>query len=273
MADPTDNVPNTPNIPNIPQDPSDTMYARSPLSGDQQPSQQVPSGAPPTPPGVNAGASDLNGNTANQATGQSPTQDPVQEAAFRPADASDSSPGEQGEQGEPAESTAPLPTPPTGARRSQYAHSGQYAQRTGSGWVALTLVAMLMLILGTALGVGLVKASPGSFRGLNFPAAQQTTTTPTTTATPQGLVGTPAPTVAVPPGASSLQQTIINVINTVQPSVVEVLAVGTPGSSTGSGEIVSGNGYIVTNDHVVAGYTTYSVTLSNGQTYPATLTG
>ncbi len=147
------------------------------------------------------------------------------------------------------------------------------SRRRSVGWVTTTLLAIVMLILGTALGVGLVKASPTTFSALSFPGAPHNAPGSSATTTPKSLVGTPAPTVVVPPSATDLQQTVINVVRTVQPSVVEVQSVGQQGSSIGSGEIVDGQGYIITNDHVVAGYQSYSVTLSNGQTYPAQITG
>ncbi|HEX6122240.1 MAG TPA: hypothetical protein VFY89_03715, partial [Ktedonobacterales bacterium] len=96
-----------------------------------------------------------------------------------------------------------------------------------------------------------------------------------TTATGATLAnGNAAPTVAVPPSAVDLQQTVINVINTVQPSVVQVQSSGGGGGSAiGSGEIISTDGYIVTNDHVVRGFNKFTVQLSNSKKYDATLKG
>jgi S1-C subfamily serine protease len=82
-----------------------------------------------------------------------------------------------------------------------------------------------------------------------------------------------APTVVVPPSAVDLQQTVVNVIRTVQPSVVEITSSGNGGGAVGSGEIITDDGYIVTNDHAVDGFSSYSVTLANGQSYPAALKG
>jgi S1-C subfamily serine protease len=59
----------------------------------------------------------------------------------------------------------------------------------------------------------------------------------------------------------------------VQPSVVEVQSTGSPGKAIGSGNVISTDGYIVTNDHVVSGFATYQVVLSNGRTLPARLVG
>ena len=82
-----------------------------------------------------------------------------------------------------------------------------------------------------------------------------------------------APTVVVPASAQDLQQTIINVVHTVQPSVVEVTSSGGSGEAIGSGVVVRSNGYIVTNDHVVQGYSQFQVTLSNGTQDTARLVG
>ena len=89
----------------------------------------------------------------------------------------------------------------------------------------------------------------------------------------QGTTNGAGPGLTVPPGAQDLQQAVIAVIHAVQPSVVEVQSSGGQGSAIGSGEILTSDGYIVTNDHVVAGFSTYAVQLSNGKTLPAQLVG
>ena len=82
-------------------------------------------------------------------------------------------------------------------------------------------------------------------------------------------------TIDVPPAATDLQQTIINVISAVQPSVVEVQSSGggAGGGAIGSGEVITADGYIVTNDHVVRGFSTFAVALANGKQISARLIG
>ncbi len=82
-----------------------------------------------------------------------------------------------------------------------------------------------------------------------------------------------APTVAVPATALDLQQTVINVVQTDQPSVVEITGQNNQGEVIGSGVVVRSNGYIVTNDHVVNGFSNFMVTLSTGSQVPAQVVG
>lgn len=58
-------------------------------------------------------------------------------------------------------------------------------------------------------------------------------------------------------------------VNKVSPAVVKIDI----GSALGSGVILTHNGYIITNHHVVAGASKIVVTLANGDTAPATLVG
>ena len=68
-----------------------------------------------------------------------------------------------------------------------------------------------------------------------------------------------------------------NLINTANPSVVEVNTSGTVNigrrtvqqQGAGSGWIMDANGTIVTNNHVITGATTITVTTSDGNTFPA----
>ena len=90
----------------------------------------------------------------------------------------------------------------------------------------------------------------------------------------QGLATPTANSSSSSGGASALPQAPVNVIPAVQPSVVEVQSASANGSGAiGSGEIISSDGNIVTNDHVVQGFTSFQVLLSNGKTLPAKLVG
>ena len=84
---------------------------------------------------------------------------------------------------------------------------------------------------------------------------------------------TSAPQITVSASTTSLQQTVEQVAKAVEPSVVKITSVGNSGEAVGSGDILTSDGYIVTNDHVVAGFSSFTVTLSNGKTYAATLVG
>jgi serine protease Do len=71
-------------------------------------------------------------------------------------------------------------------------------------------------------------------------------------------------------------QAIVDAVNLVKPSVVIVESVDAPsgfGTSggTGSGFIVSANGLILTNNHVIAGAATLTVTMADGRQLPATV--
>ncbi len=57
------------------------------------------------------------------------------------------------------------------------------------------------------------------------------------------------------------------------PSVVSIICSLSGGSSSGTGVVLSENGYLVTNAHVVSGAQTIQVLLTDGRTFPAHLVG
>ncbi|MFF8832238.1 S1C family serine protease [Streptomyces sp. NPDC015131] len=73
--------------------------------------------------------------------------------------------------------------------------------------------------------------------------------------------------------SSSSTGTVAGVARAVSPSIVEINASTGGGKSTGSGVIITADGEIVTNNHVVAGASEVSVRLSDGKTYTAGVVG
>ncbi|MEU4079653.1 serine protease [Streptomyces venezuelae] len=67
--------------------------------------------------------------------------------------------------------------------------------------------------------------------------------------------------------------TVAGVADAVSPSIVEISASSNSGKSTGSGVIITSDGEIVTNNHVISGASEITVRLSNGKTYQAEVVG
>jgi putative serine protease PepD len=136
----------------------------------------------------------------------------------------------------------PLETPPPPPRR-------------GIGLVLM--VSMISALLAGALGgtLGYVFALRG---GGNSPGGGNQ------------LGGSP------PEAANRVPESLAGVVKKVLPSVVTIRARMGNSGSLGSGFIVSGDGYILTNDHVVGGASggaTITVTFSDGRTVPARVVG
>ena len=86
------------------------------------------------------------------------------------------------------------------------------------------------------------------------------------------LIDHPAATVSVTAAtATSSTDTgsLASIVKAVQPSVVTVMVDGAQSSSLGSGVVLSADGLILTNNHVIAETGTVSVRLSSGRTVPA----
>ena len=139
-----------------------------------------------------------------------------------------------------------LQTPLTNPRRSN-------GMRTGA-MVALSLV--LLLVLGV-----------GVFAGWQFGRTSATTGG----ATHEGGTG---PQATVPSLTGINDQAVREaVLATVRPAVVEVNVTTQQGGTIGSGVILDGRGYIVTNNHVVNGAQSMTVTLYDGTNLQAQLVG
>ncbi|MFD3910923.1 S1C family serine protease [Streptomyces sp. NPDC058603] len=67
--------------------------------------------------------------------------------------------------------------------------------------------------------------------------------------------------------------TVAGVAQAVSPAIVEINATSTSGEATGSGVIITSDGEIVTNNHVIAGASSIKVQLSTGKTYTAQVVG
>ncbi|WP_344271680.1 S1C family serine protease [Streptomyces hebeiensis] len=73
--------------------------------------------------------------------------------------------------------------------------------------------------------------------------------------------------------AQSSKGTVAGVAQAVSPAIVEIGATSDSGQATGSGVIITSDGEIVTNNHVVAGASAVKVRLSDGRTYTARTVG
>lgn len=68
-----------------------------------------------------------------------------------------------------------------------------------------------------------------------------------------------------------IEEAIVSTVNQVSPSVVSIVAeFDGQGLGTGSGFIVTGDGWIITNKHVLGGADGFSILTQEGQEYPVT---
>ncbi|MFK4099958.1 S1C family serine protease [Streptomyces sp. NPDC019531] len=72
---------------------------------------------------------------------------------------------------------------------------------------------------------------------------------------------------------SSAKGTVAGVAKAVSPSIVEINATSNAGESTGSGVIITSDGEIITNNHVISGATSIKVSTSDGKSYTAKVVG
>ena len=147
------------------------------------------------------------------------------------------------------------------------------------GVVALLLIAVILLIgLSTMLGFSSLRL----FQQLNEQRTEQTicfgtAETPTEASSlvtisavqDSAAVSAGFPALAQAEKGLSLQEIYVKCI----PSVASIITKTRSGTATGTGVIYSGNGYIVTNYHVIEGGESYTVQLTDDRVLSATLVG
>jgi len=147
---------------------------------------------------------------------------------------------------------------------------------------ALVLVAIIVTgcVTTSSASTTPTAAAPVANAGTTPPPAQLAASTqaPTTNdssaatpiAVPQPSSDTTTPAATADPGtAIDPFAPVVNIVKQVQPSVVTVITE----NGLGSGIVYSADGMIVTNNHVVAGATSYTVAFASGEQVPATLVG
>ncbi|MEV0117905.1 trypsin-like peptidase domain-containing protein [Streptomyces sp. NPDC050844] len=72
---------------------------------------------------------------------------------------------------------------------------------------------------------------------------------------------------------TSQKGTVSGVAEAVSPSIVEISAKSSAGSATGSGVIITDDGEIITNNHVISGASSVKVTTDDGKSYTAKVVG
>jgi S1-C subfamily serine protease len=143
---------------------------------------------------------------------------------------------------------------------------GRAADRSGPSFRSLLAVATLSAVMGSTLTFGMVSALGGG----PFISIAPTATS------------SPAAPAAQPVSSSNQAGDLTAVVASAQESVVTITAQGmstrnpfspfnVPATGVGSGIVVSSNGLILTNYHVVDGARTLSVATSDGQTLDATV--
>ncbi len=133
----------------------------------------------------------------------------------------------------------------------------------GVGRGAIVLTAVLAAVLAASGTFGVIE--------LTLPAAA-----PAATSAPAKLTSTST---SAPTSSGSANQPIVQIAALASPAVVTITDAGSggfgrsSGTSIGSGMIVTADGYILTNRHVIASSGTLTVQLSDGRQFDGTVVG
>ncbi|GGQ26372.1 MULTISPECIES: S1C family serine protease [Streptomyces] len=142
-------------------------------------------------------------------------------------------------------------TPPAAAAPAAFAAPATPAHRRSRGPAKLLVaVAIVAAAVGGTTAYGVQELTGGSATGVTASSTADTDVVP-----------------------ASLKGTVAGVAKAVSPSIVEIKAASSSGSATGSGVIVTDDGEVVTNNHVVAGASQIQVRTSDGKSYSAQVVG
>lgn len=166
--------------------------------------------------------------------------------------------------------------------RDYYSTGGRYRppkRPRNYGWMAAVLGVFLLCVAGgMAFNRDYDREEPTSTlaaQSEQVSLASQTPALPTQTAEavqqPKALLGSGTEMDVTQTEGSEL--TLQEIYKKVIPSVVSITAQSTGGKSTGTGIIMSDDGYIITNYHVLSNAQAVSVLLTSGEEYPAALVG
>ncbi|MGA5080954.1 S1C family serine protease [Streptomyces griseoincarnatus] len=150
----------------------------------------------------------------------------------------------------PPPAHAPAAAEPAGPAPAGPAPTAPAHRRSRGPARLLVAVAIVAAAVGGTTAYGVQELTGGSSTGVTASSAAETDVVP-----------------------ASLKGTVAGVAKSVSPSIVEVKAASSSGSATGSGVIVTEDGEVVTNNHVVAGASQIQVRTHDGKTYDARVVG
>ena len=234
---------------------------------------------------------DVNGNGVPGTNGEAPenrTEEgvPEENGAMPEAGGEDS--------GSPEKENEPQETPPAAQPQSLHTEniwayswdgSAQNQKKKGKGTKAFFIIAAICLILCVAICVPTILYSlrhPGAVTETSKPetSASNTSSAPSESEKPSG---TSEPSYEVsetvkPSGKTYLESSdLIELYEKCSKSCLTIYASGGSGSRTtayiGSGFVLTEDGYIATNQHLVEGCTSFTVTFYDGTEYDAKLIG
>ena len=153
------------------------------------------------------------------------------------------------------------PAPPPGDGKGTRLFAGKRSLALVGGVAALALIAGS---LGAAIGVGLATKDKSDSPALTPATAPSggATTTPIPPATPTTAPAAGSGSSGAPLAGAALD--VKAILAKVEPSVVDVVASSRRGSGEGTGIIISSDGYVLTNAHVVDGASRVTVAVAGG---------